>query len=67
MQFGAAARGAAEMGFSGLLSREEAFEIVDRIASAGSDGSKVLSDARQLTAGAHDKEVTQLCSAYVES
>ncbi len=35
MQFGAAARGAAEIGFSRLLSREETFEIVDRIEAAG--------------------------------
>jgi Pyruvate/2-oxoacid:ferredoxin oxidoreductase delta subunit len=35
MQFGNAARGAAEIGFSRLLSREETFEIVDRMEEAG--------------------------------
>lgn len=35
MQFGAAARGAANMGFSRLVSRKEIFEIVDEIEAAG--------------------------------
>ncbi len=35
MQFGTAARGAVEMGFGRLLSKEEAFETVDRIEAAG--------------------------------
>ena len=35
MQFGAAARGAARMGFGRMVSREEIFEIVDEIEAAG--------------------------------
>ena len=31
------------------------------------DRPKVRADARQLAAGAHDKEVAQPCSAYIQS